>query len=73
VRAVALRGHAVWAFDNLNDFYKPQLKRRNLRDIQSLAKPTEFVHGNFQCGVSFFPFAAPMRRFRPACRALPSC
>jgi UDP-glucuronate 4-epimerase len=30
-------GHAVWAFDDLNDFYDPQLKRRNLRDIQSLA------------------------------------
>ncbi len=30
-------GHAVWAFDDLNPFYDPQLKRRNLRDIQSLA------------------------------------
>jgi UDP-glucuronate 4-epimerase len=39
-------GHAVWAFDDLNDFYDPHLKRRNLRDIQSLAKPFEFVHGN---------------------------
>jgi len=39
-------GHAVWAFDDLNPFYDPQLKRRNLRDIQSLAKPFEFVHGD---------------------------
>jgi UDP-glucuronate 4-epimerase len=39
-------GQAVWAFDDLNDFYDPQLKRRNLRDIQSLAKPFEFVHGD---------------------------
>jgi UDP-glucuronate 4-epimerase len=39
-------GHSVWAFDDLNDFYDPQLKRRNLRDIQSLAKPFEFVHGD---------------------------
>ena len=39
-------GHAVWTFDDLNDFYDPQLKRRNLRDIQSLAKPFEFVHGD---------------------------
>src|SRR6516225_5574180 len=39
-------GHAVWTFDDLNDFYDPQLKRRNLRDIQSLAKPFEFIHGN---------------------------
>jgi UDP-glucuronate 4-epimerase len=44
-------GHAVWAFDDLNDFYDPQLKRRNLRDIQSLAKPFEFVHGDLcDCG-----------------------
>jgi UDP-glucuronate 4-epimerase len=39
-------GHAVWAFDDLNPFYDPQLKRRNLRDIQSLAKPFEFIHGD---------------------------
>lgn len=39
-------GHSVWAFDDLNDFYDPQLKRRNLRDIQLLAKPFEFVHGD---------------------------
>jgi len=39
-------GHAVWTFDDLNDFYDPQLKRRNLRDIQSLARPFEFVHGD---------------------------
>ncbi len=39
-------GHAVWAFDDLNSFYDPQIKRRNLRDIQSLAKPFEFVHGD---------------------------
>ena len=39
-------GHAVWAFDDLNPFYDPQLKRRNLRDIQSLARPFEFVHGD---------------------------
>ena len=39
-------GHAVWAFDDLNPFYDPRLKQRNLRDIQSLAKPFEFVHGD---------------------------
>jgi UDP-glucuronate 4-epimerase len=39
-------GHAVWAFDDLNSFYDPQLKRRNLRDIQSLAKPFEFIYGD---------------------------
>jgi len=39
-------GHAVWAFDDLNPFYDPQLKRQNLRDIQSLARPFEFVQGD---------------------------
>ena len=39
-------GHSVWAFDDLNDFYDPRIKRGNLRDIQSLAKPFEFVHGD---------------------------
>ena len=39
-------GHAVWTLDDLNPYYDPQLKRRNLRDIQSLAKPFEFVHGD---------------------------
>jgi UDP-glucuronate 4-epimerase len=39
-------GHAVWAFDDLNPFYDPRLKQRNLRDIQSLARPFEFVHGD---------------------------
>ena len=41
-----LDGHAVWAFDDLNNFYDPQLKRRNLREIQSLSKPFKFVHDN---------------------------
>jgi UDP-glucuronate 4-epimerase len=39
-------GHAVWAFDDLNHFYDPQFKQRNLREIQSLARPFEFVHGD---------------------------
>jgi UDP-glucuronate 4-epimerase len=39
-------GHNVWAFDDLNNFYDPQFKQRNLREIQSLAKPFEFVHGD---------------------------
>ena len=39
-------GHAVWAFDDLNNFYDPLIKRRNLRDLQSLAKPFEFVPGD---------------------------
>jgi UDP-glucuronate 4-epimerase len=39
-------GHHVWAFDDLNDFYDPQIKRQNLRDIHSLAKPFEFIPGD---------------------------
>ena len=39
-------GHSVWAFDDLNDFYDPQFKRANLRDIQALAQPFEFFHGD---------------------------
>jgi len=39
-------GHAVWAFDDLNPFYDPALKRRNLREIEVLAKPFAFVHGD---------------------------
>jgi UDP-glucuronate 4-epimerase len=38
--------HSVWTYDDLNDFYDPQLKRANLRDIQSLARPFEFVQGD---------------------------
>ena len=39
-------GHRVWAFDDLNGFYDPELKRRNLREIQALKKPFEFVQGD---------------------------
>jgi len=39
-------GHAVWAFDDLNNFYDPQIKRRNLQDIQTLAQTFVFVQGD---------------------------
>ena len=39
-------GHAVWAFDDLNDFYHPRVKQANLREIQSLAGRFEFVPGD---------------------------
>jgi UDP-glucuronate 4-epimerase len=39
-------GHAVWALDDLNDFYDPQIKRANLRTLQSLAMPFSFVFGD---------------------------
>jgi UDP-glucuronate 4-epimerase len=39
-------GHAVWAFDDLNDFYDPSLKQRNLQEIQALGRPFMFVQGD---------------------------
>lgn len=36
----------MWAFDDLNDFYDPKLKQQNIRELQSLAKPFEFIHGD---------------------------
>ena len=39
-------GHRVWIFDDLNDFYDPQIKRRTLADIQSLGKSSTFIHGD---------------------------
>jgi UDP-glucuronate 4-epimerase len=39
-------GHRVWAFDDLNDFYDPRIKRRNLGEIQAPAQCFEFVHGD---------------------------
>jgi len=39
-------GHAVLAFDDLNDFYDPDLKRRNLREIQVRGGKFEFVQGD---------------------------
>ena len=39
-------GHAVWAFDDLNSFYDPQIKQANIRDLQAQAKPFEFVYGD---------------------------
>ena len=39
-------GHAVWAFDELNDFYDPKFKRRNLADIETLSLPFQFIKGD---------------------------
>jgi UDP-glucuronate 4-epimerase len=39
-------GHAVWALDDLNSFYNPVLKQRNLADIRSLQKSFVFVQGD---------------------------
>jgi UDP-glucuronate 4-epimerase len=39
-------GHAVWAVDDLNSFYDPLIKRRNLSEIRALDGPFVFVEGD---------------------------
>jgi len=39
-------GHQVWAFDDLNDFYDPQIKRRNLGEIQTKPGAFRFIEGD---------------------------
>jgi UDP-glucuronate 4-epimerase len=41
-----LAGHAVWAFDDLNSFYDPQIKQRNLREIQAASRLFTFLRGD---------------------------
>jgi UDP-glucuronate 4-epimerase len=43
-------GHTVCAFDDLNDFYDPQIKQANVRDLQALAKPFSIVVGDLTDG-----------------------
>ena len=39
-------GHAVWALDDLNPFYDPAIKNRNLQALQSLGHPFTFCPGD---------------------------
>src|SRR6267154_2553097 len=39
-------GHAVWVLDDLNPFYDPPLKQRNLDALQATGKPFTFVKGD---------------------------
>src|ERR1043165_9708508 len=39
-------GHRVWAFDDINDFYAPARKERNLNELKALGKPFTFVRGD---------------------------
>jgi UDP-glucuronate 4-epimerase len=39
-------GHAITTLDDLNDFYDPMLKRRNLRDLGGLKQDFRFVQGD---------------------------
>jgi UDP-glucuronate 4-epimerase len=54
-------GYSVWAYDDLNAFYDPQIKRRNLRDIQSLAAPFKFVRGDVADGARLRALFAEVR------------
>ncbi len=38
--------HAVWAFDDLNDFYDPAIKQQNLNELQSRGQRFTFVKGD---------------------------
>jgi len=38
--------HAVWAFDDLNPFYSPAIKRRNLDEVAAAGAKFTFVHGD---------------------------
>ena len=39
-------GHRVWIFDDLNDFYAPSRKERNLKELQATGKPVTFIRGD---------------------------
>ena len=38
-------GHRVWIFDDLNDFYAPVRKERNLKELQATGKPVTVFRG----------------------------
>ena len=38
--------HAVWTLDDLNPFYSPALKRRNVAELEALGKPFAFIQGD---------------------------
>jgi len=39
-------GHKVWALDDLNSFYDPAIKRRNIEEISASGKPFTFVRAD---------------------------
>src|SRR5215204_4345991 len=39
-------GHAVWSIDDLNNFYDPELKRKNLLSIQATGPNFTFIPGD---------------------------
>jgi UDP-glucuronate 4-epimerase len=44
--ALLRRGHQVCAFDDLNNFYEPSIKRGNLEEIHRAGSGFQFVEGN---------------------------
>ena len=50
--ALLREGHAVWVLDDLNDYYDPALKRRNIAELQALAKPFEFTQADLTDAVT---------------------
>ena len=39
-------GHWVWGFDDLNDFYDPAIKERNVKTLRALGEKFAFVHND---------------------------
>lgn len=42
-------GHSVWALDDLNNFYSPAIKERNLAEIRSRGGSFDCVRGDLTC------------------------
>jgi UDP-glucuronate 4-epimerase len=38
--------HSVWIYDDLNPFYDPKLKEANLREVEAMGRPFEFIKGD---------------------------
>jgi UDP-glucuronate 4-epimerase len=47
-----LDGHSALAFDDLNNFYDPALKRQNIEELRALKRPFEFVQGDILDGAA---------------------
>lgn len=54
-------GHTVCAFDDLNAFYEPTLKGKNLREIERFGRAFEFFHGDITEPAALEPVLASAR------------
>lgn len=41
-----LDGHEVWAYDDLDPFYDPQIKLQNLQELRLLSRPFQFIQNS---------------------------